>query len=120
MGDNRGVSDLVGFVLTVGIILTGVGIVATVGVDQVERIQGTQDVEFHVDLTNLSTGNADVTLSADSDSSNSATDVASNVVGSSNSVTLSPGDSIVLDLTVDTTGQGPASTSGTITFVAEA
>ena len=45
MGDNRGVSDLVGFVLTVGIILTGVGIVATVGVDQVERIQGTQDVE---------------------------------------------------------------------------
>jgi len=42
---NRGVSDLVGFVLTVGIILVGVGIVATVGVDQIERYQGTQNVE---------------------------------------------------------------------------
>jgi len=42
---DRGVSDLVGFVLTVGIILAGVGIVATVGVDQIEEIQGTQSVE---------------------------------------------------------------------------
>ncbi len=81
--------------------------------------QGTQNVDVSVDLTNLNTGNADVTLNADGDSGNSEY-TGSGTDLTSSSVTLAPGDSMTLNLEVDTTGQGPASASGTITFVAEA
>lgn len=43
LADDRAVSDLVGYVLTVSIILLGVGIVATAGVDQIERAQEAQN-----------------------------------------------------------------------------
>lgn len=41
--DDRAVSDLVGYILTVSILLLGVGVVSTVGIDQIERAQGTQN-----------------------------------------------------------------------------
>lgn len=74
--------------------------------------QGTQDVTFTINHS-LSTGNADVTLSTDDQGGED--DLVAN------SITLTPGDSIDIDLTVDTTDQGPAEiTDGTVTFVAEA
>lgn len=42
---DRGISDVVGFVLTVGIILIGVGLVGTVGVEQIEQFEGAQSVQ---------------------------------------------------------------------------
>jgi hypothetical protein len=74
--------------------------------------QGTQEIVFTVDLSSLTTGNADVTLSTDELGGES--DLVAN------SITISPGESITIDLEADTTGQGPASISGTITFVANA
>jgi hypothetical protein len=74
--------------------------------------QGTQDVDFSVDLSGLNTGNADVTLSTD--------ELAGESDLVANSITISPGESIILDLEVDTIGQGPATASGTVTFVAQA
>ena len=72
--------------------------------------QGTQAVDFSIDLSNLNTGGADVTITP----AGGSTDL------TQNSVTIGTGNSITLDLEVDTTGQGPASTSGTITFEATA
>ena len=57
--NSRAVSDIVGFVLTVGIILVGVGIVATVGVDQIEGLQGTQHVENAEGAITVLGGNLD-------------------------------------------------------------
>ncbi|MYL68825.1 DUF1102 domain-containing protein [Halorubrum distributum] len=94
---------------------------AVTEVDRLLRVanQGTQDVDVSVDLSSLSTGSADVSIFADGNSSNSeytgsGTDI------SNTSVTLAPGDSMVLNLEVDTNGQDPVSTSGTITFNADA
>lgn len=42
---DRGVSDLVGYVLMVGVILVGVGLTATVGVDHLESAQLTQNAQ---------------------------------------------------------------------------
>jgi len=83
-------------------------------VDDLLRVtnQGTQDVDFSVDLSGLNTGNADVTLSTDELGGES--DLVAN------SITMSPGEDIILDLEVDTTGQGPATASGTVTFTANA
>lgn len=41
----RAISDLVGYALTIGIILVGVGIVSTVGVEQIARVQSSQNVQ---------------------------------------------------------------------------
>jgi len=56
---DRAISDIVGFVLTVGIILIGVGIVATVGVDQIAGFQGTQNIENAERAMTVLDGNLD-------------------------------------------------------------
>jgi hypothetical protein len=89
--------------------------------------RGTQNVNFWVDISSLNTGSASVTISTDSTNaaetggSAGSDQLAYNGsnAGNVDVYTLAPGDSIVLDLEVDTTGQGPASLSGTVTFVAE-
>jgi hypothetical protein len=83
-------------------------------VDDLLRVtnQGTQDVNFSVDLSGLNTGNADVTISTD--------DLGGESDLVANSITMSPGEEIILDLEVDTIGQGPATASGTVTFTADA
>lgn len=43
--DDRAVSDLVGYVLTVGVLLMSVGIVSTVGVDVLDEAQGNQNAQ---------------------------------------------------------------------------
>lgn len=44
-GDDRAVSDLVGYVLMVAVILVGVGLTATVGVDRLEQAQLSQNTQ---------------------------------------------------------------------------
>jgi len=56
---DRAISDIVGFVLTVGIILIGVGVVATVGVDQIQGFQGTQNIENAERAMTVLDGNLD-------------------------------------------------------------
>ncbi|OYR62888.1 DUF1102 domain-containing protein [Halorubrum ezzemoulense] len=99
---------------------TGFNPDATTEVDNLLMVanQGTQSAFVSVDLSNLTTGSADVMIYADGASGNtgytgSGTDI------TTNTVELAPGDSMTINLEVDTTGQGPASTSGTVTFVAD-
>lgn len=101
---------------------TGFNPDATTQIDSLLNVsnQGTQNVNFWINISSLSTGSADVTFSTDGDISSSQLAYDGSNSGSVTEVTLSPGDSITLDLKVDTTGQGIASTSDTITFVAEA
>jgi phosphatidate phosphatase APP1 len=74
--------------------------------------QGTQSVDFEVDLSNLSTGSATVTVSTDEEGSSDDL--------TSTPVTIPAGNSVEIDVEIDTNGQGPASTSGTIEFIANA
>lgn len=57
--DDRAVSDLVGYILTVSVLLLGVGVVSTVGVDQIERAQGTQNEQSVEGAMLLLEGNFD-------------------------------------------------------------
>ncbi|MDV7350872.1 DUF1102 domain-containing protein [Halorubrum distributum] len=86
---------------------------ATTVVNDLLRVtnQGTQPVDFTISL-NLSTGSASVTLSTDELGGES--DLVAN------SIEILPGESIKIDLNADTTGQGKASISGSITFSADA
>lgn len=55
--DERAVSDLVGYILTVGVLLLAVGVVSTVGVDQIGDARELQDVETAERAVTLLAGN---------------------------------------------------------------
>jgi hypothetical protein len=90
--------------------------------------QGTQTVNFWVNISNLGAGSDFVSIEASNNPSATAgslTGASSELAydggnaGSVDEVSLNPGDAIYLHLIVDATGESSNSFSGTVTFVAE-